>query len=100
MLDPDALIDVMIKRFHEYKRQLLKLLHVVTLYNRIKNDPSAVRVPRTVLFAGKAAPAYHAAKEIMRLINAVADMVNADPAGLAAPDGGRSRRTTTCPWPS
>jgi len=70
---------VMIKRFHEYKRQQLKLLHVVTLYNRIKNDPAAVRVPRTVLFAGKAAPAYHAAKDILHLINAVAATVNADP---------------------
>ena len=77
--DPDSLTDVMIKRFHEYKRQQLKLLHVVTLYHRIKNDPAAVRVPRTVLFAGKAAPAYHLAKSIMQLINAVATVVNNDP---------------------
>jgi starch phosphorylase len=78
IIDPDALCDVMIKRFHEYKRQLLNLLHVVTEYNRIKSDPAADRVARTVVFGGKAAPAYHAAKHIMRLINAVADTVNND----------------------
>ncbi|HEX8343832.1 MAG TPA: glycogen/starch/alpha-glucan family phosphorylase, partial [Actinoplanes sp.] len=78
-LDPDALCDVMIKRFHEYKRQLLKVLHVITLYNRIRADPGADVVSRTVVFAGKAAPGYYAAKQVMRLINAVADTVNADP---------------------
>ena len=78
--DPASLTDVMIKRFHEYKRQQLKVLHVVTLYHRIKNDPGYAPVPRTVLFAGKAAPAYRAAKEIIRLINAVAATVDADPA--------------------
>jgi starch phosphorylase len=78
--DPDSLTDVMIKRFHEYKRQQLKLLHVVTLYHRIKNDPGYAGVPRTVLFAGKAAPAYRAAKEIIQLINAIATTVDADPA--------------------
>jgi len=76
-VDPAALTDVMIKRFHEYKRQLLKLLHVVTQYQRIKDG--ATPVPRTVLFAGKAAPGYQAAKAIIRLINAVGDTVNADP---------------------
>ncbi len=79
VIDPDALCDVMIKRFHEYKRQLLKLLHVVTLYQRIVDDPQREVVPRTVLFGGKAAPAYHAAKRIMKLINAVAGVVNSDP---------------------
>jgi len=78
--DPDSLTDVMVKRFHEYKRQQLNLLHVVTLYHRIKNDPGADRTPRTVLFAGKAAPAYHAAKSIIRLINEVAAVIDADPA--------------------
>jgi starch phosphorylase len=78
--DPDSLTDVMIKRFHEYKRQQLKLLHIVTLYHRIKNDPGYAPAPRTVLFAGKAAPAYRAAKEIIRLINAIAATVDADPA--------------------
>ncbi|HEX5204577.1 MAG TPA: glycogen/starch/alpha-glucan phosphorylase [Actinoplanes sp.] len=78
--DPDALMDVMVKRFHEYKRQQLKLLHVITQYHRIKDNPGGDHVPRTVLFAGKAAPAYHAAKSIIRLINAVAATIEADPA--------------------
>jgi starch phosphorylase len=78
--DPDSLNDVMVKRFHEYKRQQLKLLHVITQYHRIKNDPGGSYVPRTVLFGGKAAPAYHAAKSIIRLINAIAAVVDADPA--------------------
>ena len=78
--DPDSLTDVMVKRFHEYKRQQLKLLHVVTLYHRIKDNPAAAHVPRTVLFAGKAAPAYRAAKAIIRLINEIAAVVDADPA--------------------
>nr|WP_296064089.1 glycogen/starch/alpha-glucan phosphorylase [uncultured Actinoplanes sp.] len=77
--DPSSLTDVMIKRFHEYKRQQLKLLHVVTLYHRIKNNPGYAPAPRTVLFAGKAAPAYHAAKDIIHLINAVAATIDADP---------------------
>jgi starch phosphorylase len=76
-VDPDTLTDVMIKRFHEYKRQLLKLLHVVTLYERIKNGGTPM--PRTVVFSGKAAPGYWAAKSIIRLINAVIATVNADP---------------------
>jgi starch phosphorylase len=78
VIDPDALCDVMIKRFHEYKRQLLKVLHVITLYHRILADPHADVVPRTVVFAGKAAPGYHAAKRIIKLINSVADVVNTD----------------------
>jgi len=79
VIDPDALCDVMIKRFHEYKRQLLKVLHVVTLFNRIRNSPGADVVPRSVIFGGKAAPGYHAVKRIMKLVNAVADTVNQDP---------------------
>ena len=79
VVDPDALCDVHVKRFHEYKRQLLKLLHVVTLHNRLRADPSA-DVPRTVVFAGKAAPSYYAVKRIIQLINAVAAAVNDDPA--------------------
>ena len=77
--DPDSMHDVMVKRFHEYKRQQLKILHVITLYQRIKSGRTP-GVPRTVLFGGKAAPAYHAAKSIIRLINAVAEVVNGDPA--------------------
>ena len=77
-IDPGSLYDVMIKRLHEYKRQVLKLLHVITLYNRIKADPAAVVAPCTVIFAAKAAPGYHQAKLIIKLINSVAAVVNAD----------------------
>ncbi len=80
-VDPDALTDVIIKRFHEYKRQLLKLLHVITQYHRIK--AGATPPPRTVVFSGKAAPGYWAAKDIIRLINAVASVVNTDPAAAS-----------------
>jgi glycogen phosphorylase len=75
---PDALCDVMIKRVHEYKRQLLKVLHVITLYQRILANPSADVVPRSVVFAGKAAPSYTAAKLIIKLVNSVAAVVNTD----------------------
>ncbi|HYB48369.1 MAG TPA: glycogen/starch/alpha-glucan family phosphorylase, partial [Streptosporangiaceae bacterium] len=78
-VDPGSLFDVMAKRLHEYKRQFLKLLHVVTLYNRIKADPAAAVTPCTVIFGAKAAPGYHAAKRIIKLINSVAAVVNADP---------------------
>ena len=78
-LDVDSLFDVQIKRMHEYKRQLLNLLHVVTLYNRIRHNPSADYVPRTVIFAGKSAPGYAMAKLIIKLINDVAEIVNNDP---------------------
>ena len=61
-VNPSTLFDVHVKRLHEYKRQLLNVLHVVTLYNRIRENPEATVVPRTVLFAGKAAPAYHRPK--------------------------------------
>ena len=74
----DALFDVQIKRIHEYKRQLLNVLHVVTRYLRILEQPGAVTVPRVVIFAGKAASAYHMAKLIIQLINDVAKTVNAD----------------------
>ena len=77
-IDPDSLFDVQVKRIHEYKRQLLTCLHVVHLYWRIKfNDERPV--PRTVLIAGKAAPGYVRAKQIIKLINDVASLVNADP---------------------
>lgn len=79
VLDPDSLFDVHIKRIHEYKRQLLNLLHVITLYLRLKKDPDSVRVPRSVIIAGKAAPAYHHAKLIIKLANSVAEKIKADP---------------------
>ncbi len=79
-VDPDSLFDVQVKRIHEYKRQLLNVLHVITLYNRLKDNPHRDQLPRTVVFAGKAAPGYAAAKLIIRLINGVGDVVNADPA--------------------
>ena len=77
-IDPDSLFDVQVKRIHEYKRQLLNALHVITLHNRIK-DGRAPAAPRTVIFGGKAAPGYFMAKLIIRLINAVGDVVNRDP---------------------
>jgi starch phosphorylase len=77
-VDPESLFDVHVKRIHEYKRQLLKLLHAVALYNRLRAGGDIV--PRTIVFAGKAAPGYAMAKLIIRLINDVARAVNADPA--------------------
>jgi starch phosphorylase len=78
-IDPDSLFDVQVKRIHEYKRQLLNVLHVVTRYQAIVQDPSADWTPRTVVFSGKAASAYQTAKTIVRLIHDVARMVNGDP---------------------
>jgi starch phosphorylase len=79
-VDPDSMFDVQIKRFHEYKRQLLLLLWVVRRYLELTQDPSFTPPARTVLFAGKAAATYHAAKRVIELIHAVADVVNDDPA--------------------
>jgi starch phosphorylase len=78
-VDRNSIFDVQVKRLHEYKRQLLNLLHVVALYLRIKNQPDLPLVPRTFIFGGKAAPAYATAKLIIKLINSVAAVVNADP---------------------
>ena len=78
-ISPDSLYDVQIKRIHEYKRQLLNVLHVITRYNSIIADPKQEWVPRTVIFAGKSASAYFMAKLIIKLINDVAAVVNADP---------------------
>ena len=81
VLPKDHLLDVMVKRLHEYKRQSLKLLHIVTLYDRLISgevDPASL-TPRTVVFGAKAAPGYHMAKETIFLINSVAKVVNADP---------------------
>jgi len=78
-VDPASLFDVQVKRIHEYKRQHLNLLHVVTLYNRLKRNPSLDITPRTVIFGGKAAPGYFMAKLIIKLVNAVAKTVDHDP---------------------
>ena len=78
-LNVNSLFDVQIKRIHEYKRQLLNVLHVITLYNRIRRGDKDI-TPRTVIFGGKAAPGYWMAKQIIRLINDVAAIVNEDPA--------------------
>jgi starch phosphorylase len=78
-VDPASLFDVQVKRIHEYKRQLLNVLHVVARYQAILDDPQADWVPRTVLFAGKAASSYQAAKNVIRLIHDVGTVINHDP---------------------
>ena len=79
LIDPDSLYDVQVKRIHEYKRQHLNVLHIIALYNRLKSDPHLAIQPRTFIFGGKAAPGYHIAKLIIKLITAVGDVVNRDP---------------------
>ena len=77
--DPESLFDCQVKRIHEYKRQLLNALHVIALYHHLR-DGQVDEPPRTVIFAGKAAPGYAMAKLTIKLINTIAEMVNADPA--------------------
>merc|ERR1719369_2584801 len=78
-VNPCSLFDIQVKRIHEYKRQLLNILHVCTMYNRIKRNPNAPFVPRTVMIGGKAAPGYYMAKQIIKLYNSVGKVVNNDP---------------------
>jgi starch phosphorylase len=79
-VDPDSIFDSQVKRIHEYKRQLLNALRVVVLYDRLRRNPGLEMAPRTFFFAGKAAPAYHLAKLIIKLINNLAGTIDGDPA--------------------
>ena len=78
-VDPDTIFDCQVKRIHEYKRQLLNALRIVVLYNRLREDPKLEMIPRTFFFAGKAAPAYHLAKLIIKFLNNLAGTIDSDP---------------------
>uniref|UniRef100_A0A8D3DWX7 Alpha-1,4 glucan phosphorylase n=1 Tax=Scophthalmus maximus TaxID=52904 RepID=A0A8D3DWX7_SCOMX len=78
-INPNSMFDIQVKRIHEYKRQLLNCLHIITFYNRIKKEPNKQWTPRTVMIGGKAAPGYHTAKMIIRMITAIGEVVNNDP---------------------
>ena len=78
-VDPRAMFDIQVKRFHEYKRQLMNILHAAALWNEIRRDPDGPRAPRVKLFAGKAAPSYAMAKQVIKLINDIGATINADP---------------------
>src|SRR5207342_1684361 len=78
-VDPDTIFDCQVKRIHEYKRQLLNALRIVVLYNRLRANPKLEVPPRTFFFAGKAAPAYHLAKVIIKFINNLAGTIDGDP---------------------
>ena len=79
VLDPTAIFDVLVKRLHEYKRQLLNVLHIIALYQKLQDDPNCITQPHTFLFGAKAAPGYAVAKRIIRLINSLADQIEHDP---------------------
>ncbi|CAL8399838.1 unnamed protein product [Boreogadus saida] len=78
-INPNSMFDIQVKRIHEYKRQLLNCLHMITYYNRIKKEPNKQWTPRTVMIGGKAAPGYHTAKMIIRMITAIGEVINNDP---------------------
>jgi glycogen phosphorylase len=78
-IDPNSMFDVLVKRIHEYKRQHLKVLHIVSLYHGLKSNPALPVVPRTFIFGGKAAPGYHLAKLMIKMITSVGDVINRDP---------------------
>ena len=78
-LNTDAVFDVQVKRLHEYKRQLLNVLHIIHLYNQLRDNPNMEFTPQTFLFGAKAAPGYHVAKKIIQLINSLSAQINADP---------------------
>lgn len=78
IVDPTSIFDVQIKRIHSYKRQIMNILHIMDIYNRLKENPDLAMLPRTFIFAGKAAPSYHIAKLTIKLINTVAEIVNND----------------------
>jgi starch phosphorylase len=102
-LNPDWLFDIQVKRIHEYKRQHLNVLHIITLYHRLKQNPGLAIPPRAFVFGGKAAPGYFMAKRIIKLINAVGETVNNDPdvnrllKVAFVPNGGPSSRPTSAP---
>jgi starch phosphorylase len=79
VVNPESLFDIQVKRIHEYKRQHLNVLNIITVYNRLKSDPKLVITPRTFIFGGKAAPGYFMAKLIIKLINSVGEVINRDP---------------------
>ncbi len=78
IVDPDSIFDIQVKRIHAYKRQLMNVFHIMYLYNRLRNNPDLPMIPRTFIFGGKAAAGYHLAKNVIKLINTVGDVVNND----------------------
>ena len=100
VVDPDTIFDCQVKRIHEYKRQLLNALRIVVLYDRLRANPGLDMPPRTFFFAGKAAPAYHLAKLIIKLINNLAATIDGDPAMRGPAQGGLPARLLVSPSPS